>query len=463
MINQVNHKPLKRSKTRKIKISNEIFTKSLKGFFSWYYIFVMVMKVDYRTSVSLDTFKEVILNNEYDENMFDSNGDLNPDYNSFKRTGVIANIFEDHWDDFYLKNKEMIDKYRPNANEEILKMINCHNKSLGCSVFECPECHDMIFVGHTCKSRLCSSCGYKIKNQRVENILETCYKCKHRQIVFTIPKELRKYFFFPFESRIDLLFKAVRDTLYSIINEKFKYSKKKKKMLKYVSKIKSTPGFFAFLHTFGRDLIWNPHIHVLIAELKLSDDGKIEKMDYFNFKSLRTRFQKTLLDLLKKEIGPDFKIEKTNSYKNHKNGFYVYAEKKEFKSLKEGIEYVTRYCGRCPISENRIVNYDGQNVTFSYNSHYDESYHEVAVSAEEFITMLLRHIIPKNYKIIRYYGFYRKKHKLHDKIVMLIDKIKIPFRRSLLKYDISILKSFKRNPYNCPKCNIRMDFVCLIT
>ncbi len=421
------------------------------------------MEIDYRTKMSLKTFKEVFLNNEYNENMFKSDGSLNPKYNSFKKTGTIAKIFEDHWASFYQNNKDLIDKYRPNANEEILKMIDCANKNLGCSVYECPDCHQMIFIGHTCKSRLCSSCGYKIKNERVENILETCYKCKHRQIVFTIPKELRKFFFFPFTNRIDLLFKAVRDTLYSIINEHFKYSKKKKKMLKYVSKIKSTPGFFAFLHTFGRDLKWNPHIHVLIAELKLSEDNSIKKWDYFNFDALRNRFQKILLDLLEKEIGPEFKKEKFKSYHNQENGFYVYAEKKEFSSLKEGIEYVTRYCGRCPISENRIINYDGENVTFCYNSHYDESYHEVTVSAQEFITMLLRHIIPKNYKIIRYYGFYRKKHKVHDTIVMLIDKIKIPFRRQLLKYELSILKSFNRDPYKCPKCNKRMNFVCLIT
>ena len=45
-------------------------------------------------------------------------------------------------------------------------------------------------------------------------------------------------------------------------------------------------------------------------------------------------------------------------YKKYNRGFYVYAEKKKFKSLNGGIEYVTRYCGRAPISENRIINYD---------------------------------------------------------------------------------------------------------
>ncbi len=416
--------------------------------------------VDYMT---LDEFKFVYLSNNYNENMFQSDGSLNPDYNSFKKTGDIAQILEDHWDSVYAKHKDSIDKYRPNATIEIQKVIDCHNKNLGCSVYQCPKCQDFVFIGYTCKSRFCSSCGYKYKNERVESILQTSYNCPHRHIVFTIPEELRYYFFFPFDQRIDILYKAVNKTLYSLFNETFKFDKKSRKLKKYICKVKNTPGFFAFLHTFGRDLKWNPHIHVLIAELKLCDNGLISKFDYFDFNALSKRFQKILLDLLEKEIGSSFKQEKYNSYKKHKNGFYVHAPKKKFKSLKDSMEYVTRYCGRVPISENRIISYDGVNVTFSYNDHKDESYHEITVSAEEFIGILLRHLIPTQFKIIRYFGFYRKKHKLHDKMIMLIDKAKRNFRNSILRHQVSILKSFYRNPYNCPHCDINMDFIAEIT
>ena len=84
----------------------------------------------------------------------------------------------------------------------------------------------LSFVGHTCKSRFCSSCGYKYKNPRVESIMQTAYNCNHRQIVFTIPQQLEKIFLYPFENRIDILFKAVSDTIYSILNESYKKIKK---------------------------------------------------------------------------------------------------------------------------------------------------------------------------------------------------------------------------------------------
>lgn len=203
--------------------------------------------------VTLNQFKDYYLEHNYNENIFNSDCSLNASYNSNKKTGIIARVMEEHWDNYYNLNKDKVDKYRPNANKEILKIIDCYNKNLGCSVHESPNCHDYVFIGHTCKSRICSSCGYKYKSERVENILETAYNCKHRQIVFTIAKELRPLFFYPFESRINILFKAVELTLYSILNDKFKNTKTKGKR-KYQSKIKYTPGFFLFLHTFGRDL-----------------------------------------------------------------------------------------------------------------------------------------------------------------------------------------------------------------
>ena len=46
--------------------------------------------------LTINKFKEFYLNNSYDENMFKKDGSINPDYNSNKKTGLIAQIFEDH-------------------------------------------------------------------------------------------------------------------------------------------------------------------------------------------------------------------------------------------------------------------------------------------------------------------------------------------------------------------------------
>ena len=102
-------------------------------------------------------------------------------------------------------------------------------------------------------------------------------------------------------------------------------------MKKYISKIKHTPGFFAFLHTFGRDLKWNPHIHILIAEIKLGDDNSCKPWKFFDYNVLSLRFQKILLELLSKELGKSFNKLKSFLYKKYSKGFYVYAEPKKLK------------------------------------------------------------------------------------------------------------------------------------
>ena len=80
----------------------------------------------------------------------------------------------------------------------------------------------------------------------------------------------------------------------------------------------------------------------------------------------------------------------------------------------------------------------------------------------QFIAMLIRHIIPENFKIIRYYGFYRKKHPLHDTINKMISNEKKKIRKCLLTHKMCILKFFHYNPYDCPKCGTSMIYFCEI-
>ena len=119
------------------------------------------------------------------------------------------------------------------------------------------------------------------------------------------------------------------------------------------------------------------------------------------------------------------------------------------KMLEDGVEYVARYCGRPAISENRIINYDGKNVTYCYNDHKDESYHEVTLTAEEFIALLVRHLIPYHFKTIRYYGFYRKKLPFHGTIRKVIrDEIKKLIIQMLDEEELSATELYRSLGYS---------------
>ena len=408
--------------------------------------------------IDINNFNHWAKNHILDDNKFDNDGFIimENDFNH-KTTGIISKIFEDHWFNYYSLYKSTIDSIRPNANKEINKIIDCSNHNLGASVYVCPNDDEVIFSHHTCKGKLCSSCGIKSQKIKTENILQKCINSKHRHITFTIPFDLTMFFFDNLYSN-NILFQAVNDTIYSVINGKIPKKKTRKYNRKYM------PGFFAFLHTFGRPLNFNPHIHVIIAEHVITRNKSFKKFNYFNYDALSKRFMKILLDKMEGFFGKkSFRDIKNKMYFKYPNGFYVNNKLEDdgykFNSIEDLIRYVTRYCSRPVIAESRIINYDGLNVTWYYSDHTHEKYHEVTESAFSFITKILRHLLPSNFKSIRYYGFYNKFDKLDDNVNRIVKKEKVLFRKSLLKWYNSIITSFGRMPIICPKCGHLMDLV----
>lgn len=46
-------------------------------------------------------------------------------------------------------------------------------------------------------------------------------------------------------------------------------------------------------------------------------------------------------------------------------------------------------------------------------------------------------------------------------IFPLIKEYCLKVRKQLLKYELSVSMSFNRNPFDCPKCGTKLDFVLL--
>ena len=167
----------------------------------------------------------------------------------------------------------------------------------------------------------------------------------------------------------------------------------------------NTPAFISVLHTFGRDIKWNPHVHVLIAEGAADTFGNWHSKHYFSYESLRKSFQAILLKSMTSVLGPEFKTVANECYKTAKNGFFVYAPKSKGK-IRNIINYLGRYLSRPPIATSRIDHYDGVNVTFNYKRHEDDSLVTETITASEFIKRLVVHVPPRYFNMVRYYGLY---------------------------------------------------------
>ena len=352
---------------------------------------------------------------------------------------VLQQIFTDYYEEI-----EYILHPRKTEMENIDKMIHCGDPSFGGAMYGCPHCGKLKFVPFRCHSRFCPTCGNKYTMDRTTSMSFKLVNVTHRHCVFTIDENLRE-FFLKDRSLLDCLFHSVN----SVITRMFFKMNKSKNF---------TPGFIMVLHTFGRDLKWNPHIHCLISEGGYSDDGFWRNVKHFDYTFLRNAFRTALLNEMESKIGSSFKKVKEKCYREHQQGFYVYA-KPNLCDPRIVVKYIGRYLGRPVIATSRIDKYDGEMVTFHYNRHEDEQYIEETIPAMEFIQRLIRHIPEKHFKMIRYGGIYARHREIDSKLYRAISKSKHHIYRSFNQWRTAILSSFGYDPLVCPDCQHRMEFL----
>ncbi len=104
---------------------------------------------------------------------------------------------------------------RPVVLDNVNKIIHCGDPTLGHALYFCNDCGKVKYIGFTCKSRFCNSCGANYIQDRALAISSKLINCSHRHIVFTIPKELR-ILFRRDRSLLDVLFQA-SSTNYSLL------------------------------------------------------------------------------------------------------------------------------------------------------------------------------------------------------------------------------------------------------
>ena len=315
------------------------------------------------------------------------------------RKYTIKEILSKHWQSFVCEMRAKGKAIRKVVREEAEKIIGCQSLDKGFTLYQCPTCRQTKLVPFTCKSRFCNTCGAKYAKDRGLSMSSKLIYCQHRHVVFTIPEALRPYFAYD-RTLLNLLFAAAADTI------TYCFARRNKSEA-------YTPGFISVLHTFGRDLKWNPHIHMILCIEAVGKSGRWKSFNHINYEGLRRSWQFCLLKMMLNKINsPAFKSLVDKLYTDHANGFYVNAP--PVKHFNAGVvNYIVRYAGRPVLAQSRIKDYDGKSVTFTYTPHGSDELAEETVSVFEFIKRLIIHIPDRNFKMIRYFGFYACGHNKH--------------------------------------------------
>ena len=107
------------------------------------------------------------------------------------------------------------------------------------------------------------------------------------------------------------------------------------------------------------------------------------------------------------------------------------------------------YSGKPAMAQSRIINYDGEFVTFWYDRHEDNKRITETIHAYDFIKRLIIHIHDKYFNVIRYYGLYAKKHKFSDKFIYMLKPHVAKFRNQLMNWRCRIILYFHQDPLIC--------------
>jgi hypothetical protein len=342
----------------------------------------------------------------------------------------VKQIFEDNWHSYLgIHNVRDIEK------KEVENMLSCKGQERGCFVCYCKKCDRYEIIPFGCNSRLCSCCGKRYTDKWANMLANRIFaKVVHRHLVFTLPSQIWN---FVKENRS--LQKIIMDAVYQTIKELFVH----------ISKKDITPGVIEVLHPFGKDLVFKPHVHCIATEGGYTQEGEFVQLgQYINYNSFHKKWQYNLLTALRRYIPPtiiDF------CFRRYKEGFVVYIKPERIHSKKRLAQYIGRYVRHPAIANSRIVDYNGDGVTFYYSDHDNRRAYKT-IPVFDFISAIIQHVPEENQRLVRYYGAYSR------------NCLRKVIRKSSIRQ--SILSNFENNKekrvFYCSVCREVMEFIAYL-
>ena len=239
-------------------------------------------------------------------------------------------------------------------------------------------------------------------DKRREDVLDAPYF----HVVFTVPQELNPIIY----SNQQLLYDALYHSVSATINELTADNKH----------LGAKVGYICVLHTWGSEMNYHPHIHVILlgGGLSAKNEWRDKGEEFFLpvkvlSKVFRGKYMNELKSLYKDNKlvfhGSSEKYRNSYNFKELLNTCYekdwVPHCKKTFNGAQSVINYLGKYTHRIAISNHRIIRMDEYTVTYYVKDYREQGkWKELTISGIEFVRRFLMHVPPKRFVRIRHYG-----------------------------------------------------------
>ena len=271
----------------------------------------------------------------------------------------------------------------------------CRTSALGGHLRRCDCCHKEQYSYHSCRNRHCPKCHTDQTRRWLHHQRSRLLSCPYFLLTFTLPAPLRR------------LARSHQKLLYGIL-----MTQAAKALMKLAADeryLGARPGVMAVLHTWTRAMLYHPHVHMLVTAGGLTRDGNHWRTprhgDFlvpcralsviFRGKVRAALKQAGFLDQVPGEVW--------------RSNWVVHA--RHAGTGDKVLEYLSRYLFRIAMANSRLESFRDGQVTFRYRDNRSGQTRRCTLTAQQFISRFLQHVLPRGLTKVRYYGFYSPSRK----------------------------------------------------
>ena len=308
----------------------------------------------------------------------------------------------------------------------------CRTPDAGQVRLQCTDCAETQSHPHSCGHRSCPRCQHHETSLWLDRQRTKLLPVEYFMVTFTLPRELRSLAWHHQTVIYNGLFVVARSTLKDFgLNPKH---------------LGADIGMTAVLHTHSRRLDYHPHLHIIVpggGVDRARRQWKKKKGKYlFNEFALAKVFRARFLAAIK-AAGLSIPAQLPKQW---------VADCKPVGKGEPALEYLSRYLYRGVISENNIVaNRDGK-VTFRYLESKTGKTLYRTLKGEDFLWLVLQHVLPRGFRRVRDYGF------LHGNAKRLLSLVQL-----VLRVVIEARAPRPRPVFKCPRCQSPMQIIGFIS
>lgn len=333
--------------------------------------------------------------------------------------GIVQKIFLDHFET-YQSEHPVGERERWAA----WNMMTCRTPEQGYHIDECPKRHYRVLMSNSCKHRSCPQCGATETEIWLERRKLQSLACRYFHIVFTISHDLHAIWRRNRRRFTDLMLRAAWHTLRELLGDG-----------RWLGVF---PGAIGVFQSWDDEMQEHCHLHFIVTAGGLDEEGRWIGADgdfLLPTAVLAAKFRGKFLAYLRegfRAVSPRGKVKSEEQVLVAPAGMSVqqcrnllnklgrirwHAEiEPSYKHADGMYKYVGRYLRRGPISEKRIVGYDGENVIMAYAHPEKHGQCTFRLKSETFIQRLLSHVPEKGTHVVRAYGLFHPncRDKLND-------------------------------------------------